>query len=82
MSGYVYNPGNELTSRRGLVDIVRLSPLDGALLAYAMPALTKTAAHHYAALPRIAIRTATGSGWPGWRAGLAGMAHHLYPAYK
>lgn len=28
MSGYVYNLGNELTSMQGLVDIVRLSPLD------------------------------------------------------
>ncbi|MNU05151.1 hypothetical protein D3C72_2498590 [compost metagenome] len=28
MSGYVYNLGNELTSMQGVVDMVRLSPLD------------------------------------------------------
>nr|VUD30077.1 putative protease [Raoultella sp. NCTC 9187] len=33
MSGYVYNLGNELASMRGLVDMVRLSPLDDKVFA-------------------------------------------------
>ncbi len=33
MSGYVYNLGNELASMPGLVDMVRLSPLDNSVFA-------------------------------------------------
>jgi collagenase-like PrtC family protease len=33
MSGYVYNLGNELASMQGLVDMVRLSPLDSDVFA-------------------------------------------------
>lgn len=33
MSGYVYNLGNELASMQGLVDMVRLSPLDNSVFA-------------------------------------------------
>ncbi len=57
MSGYVYNLGNELESVqcRGLVDIVRLSPVGDGDICHMLVAfaLTKTAAHHYR-LPRIA----------------------------